>query len=126
MRDNLVNIIRMGLWGIPGFLIGLVLNYLLHGILDIDLYFSYVIVLLSISTINYFVINEIVFKGEKENNKGKRVAGYGIVVFVSKVGEWLCYSLFAGIWGFNYLMVQIIVNVFFLMFKFFLLKQIMR
>ncbi len=73
----MLNIIRMGLWGIPGFIFGLFLNYLLHGIFVIDLYFSYIVVLLSVSTFNYFIIYEKVFQGEKENSKSKRMAGYG-------------------------------------------------
>lgn len=123
MRDNLVNIIRMGLWGLPGILFAFLLNYIFNEFFNWNVYGSYILVTLIISGINFFIVDRVVFKGDKNKKLQKRFVGYFSVVFSSKVGEWLSYSLLVWL-GVYYLLAQLIVSVFFLIYKFIFLKKV--
>lgn len=123
MRDNLVNIIRMGLWGLPGILFAFLLNYIFNEFFQWNVYGSYILVTLIISGINFFIVDRVVFKGDKNKKLQKRFVGYFSVVFSSKVGEWLSYSLLVWL-GVYYLLAQLIVSVCFLIYKFFFLKKV--
>jgi len=121
-----LHILKMGLWGIPGILLAFALNYAFNEILVWNVYFSYLLVLLIITSINYFVIDGIVFKGKKSNSRQKRITAYALVVFVAKALEWGFYSSLIWTFEIHYLIVQLITSVIFLFVKFFLFKNIMR
>lgn len=124
MKENIINIFRMGIWGIPGIILAFILNYIFNEYFEWNVYGAYILVTLCISTLNFLIIDNIIFKQDKSYTTRKRVYGYLIVVFSSKIGEWAMYALL--IWFFNlyYLLAQLIVSMLFLIYKFFFLKKV--
>jgi len=127
--QHLFKIFRFGLWGLPGFILAILLNYLFVDIFEYNIYASYIIILLLISALNFFIVDGIIFKikgQEKKNSPDKRIIGFLMVTLSSRGAEWLAYSLLILYTDFYYLFVQVGVNIFFLSIKYLLLSRIMR
>jgi putative flippase GtrA len=124
VRDTIKGVSKMALWGIPGYLIAFLLNYGLNELFGWNVYFAYFIVSIVVTTLNFFIIDQIVFKGEKGKNLSDRIGGYLSVVYSSKLGEWMLYSLLVWISSIHYLIVQFIVSAIFVFYKYFFLKKV--
>lgn len=114
----------MAIWGIPGYLLAFALNYGFNEILVWNVYFAYFLVSIIITSLNFFIIDEFVFKGEKEKGLKGRIAGYLSIVYSSKIGEWMLYSFLVWITPIHYLLVQLIVSCIFIFYKYFFLKKV--
>lgn len=119
-------IIRMGSWGIPGIIIGLGLNFIFVDFWDWNPYVSYLVVLALVSTLNYVIIEKIVFSGNKIGKIQNRVLSYALTIAASRLGEWGFYSFLTGFLGFFYLHAQIIGSLLFIVLKYYMFKRIMR
>lgn len=131
LRDNVkhletvTQIGRMGLWGLPGIILAFGLNYIIATYSSFDVYFSFFLVLIITSAFNYFIIEEVVFKGPKKNKQMKRIKGYLLIIILTKAGEWAVYSSFIKFWGMYFLFAQFVTSVLFLLIKYFSFKKIM-
>lgn len=116
----------MALWGIPGYLLAFALNFTFNDLLHWNVYLSYFLVSVMVTTLNFFIIDLIVFKGDKGKSLKARILGYLSVVYTSKIGEWLFYSTLIWATAIHYLVVQLITSLVFIFYKFFFLKKAIR
>lgn len=126
---HLFKIFRFGLWGLPGFILAILLNYLFVDIFEYNIYASYIIILLLISALNYFIVDGIIFKKkgeEKKNSPDKRIIGFLMITLSSRGAEWLTYSLIILYTDLYYILVQAGVSIFYLSLKYLLLSRVMR
>lgn len=119
--------IYFGLWGLPGFILSILLNYLFVEYLNINVYESFIYVLLIITILNFFIVDKIVFKSkDKKIESTQRFFLFVTVTLTSRALEWSSYSAVIYIFGFHYILVQIGVSITFVLFKFVVLKRIMK
>lgn len=123
-KDTITGISKMALWGLPGYILAFILNYGFNDIFGWNVYLSYFLVSVIVTTLNYFIIDQIVFKGDKVRGLKERILRYLSIVYSSKIGEWLLYSLLIWVTSINYLFVQLIVSVVFVFYKYFFLKKV--
>ncbi|WP_338224279.1 hypothetical protein [Algoriphagus confluentis] len=126
VKETLSGVSKMALWGIPGYLLAFGLNYGFNDLLHWNVYLSYFLVSVIVTTLNFFIIDMIVFKGDKGKSLKVRILGYLSVVYTSKMGEWLFYSALIWATAFHYLWVQLITTFSFLVYKYFFLKKAFR
>jgi len=120
-------VIRFGLWGLPGFITGILLNLLFVELIQLNVYISYVYVLIILTLVNFFIVDRIVFKSkEKKNNSKKRFMHFTGITLSSRGLEWLSYSALIYFFNFFYIFVQIGVSIIFVFFKYFVLREVMR
>lgn len=120
-------IIRFGLWGLPGFITGILLNYLFVEFANINVYLSYIYVLIILSILNYFIVDRIVFKSDNKKLDVKdRFYRFTIITLSSRGLEWCLYSIIIYLFGFFYIYVQIGVSILFVVLKYFFLRSVMR
>lgn len=124
VKDTLTSVSKMAFWGIPGYLLAFTLNYGLNDRLHWNVYFSYFLVSVTITTLNFFIIDQIVFKGDKGKSYKERILGYLSIVYSSKIGEWLFYSLLIWATAIHYLLAQLITSTVFVFYKYFFLKKV--
>lgn len=126
VKDTLTGVSKMALWGVPGYILAFTLNYAFNELLLWNVYLSYFFVSVTVTTLNFFIIDLIVFEGDKDKNLLARVLGYLSVVYISKIGEWLIYSILIWTTSIHYLIIQLIVTLAFVIFKFQLLKKVLK
>lgn len=124
VKETLSGISKMALWGIPGYALAFGLNYAFNDLLFWNVYLSYFLVSVMVTTLNFFIIDLLVFKGDKEKNLKVRILGYLSVVYTSKIGEWLFYSALIWATAIHYLVVQLITSIVFIFYKYFFLKKV--
>lgn len=127
MLSQLWQVIRFGTWGLPGFLLGIALNFSLVEFAGINVYASYVYTLIVLTLMNYFIVDKIIFKSsEKRHNSTKRFTLFTCITLTSRALEWSCYSLLIYFFEFYYILVQIVVSILFVAIKYFVLKPVMN
>ena len=126
LKDTFAGVSKMAIWGIPGYILAFALNYAFNDLLFWNVYVSYFLVSVTVTTLNFFIIDLFVFEGEKDKSLLTRVLGYLSVVYISKIGEWLIYSIIIWTTSIYYLLVQFIVTFAFILFKFQLLKKVLK
>ncbi|WP_111672183.1 GtrA family protein [Algoriphagus litoralis] len=124
VKETLSGISKMALWGVPGYLLAFGLNYTFNDLLHWNVYLSYFLVSVMVTTLNFFIIDQIVFKGDKGKSQKARILGYLSVVYTSKIGEWAFYSLLIWRTSIHYLLVQLITSLVFIFYKYFFLKKV--
>jgi putative flippase GtrA len=124
LKETFAGISKMAIWGIPGYVLAFALNYAFNGLFYWNVYLSYFLVSAIVTILNFFIIEQIVFKGDKGKSQKVRIMGYLSVVYSSKIGEWAFFSLL--IWGtsIHYLLVQLITSLVFIFYKYFFLKKV--
>lgn len=123
VKETLTGVSKMALWGVPGYLLGFGLNFAFNDLLHWNVYLSYFLVSVMVTTLNFFIIDLIVFKGDKGKSLKVRILGYLSVVYTSKIGEWLFYSALIWATAIHYLIVQMITTFIFIVYKYFFLKN---
>jgi putative flippase GtrA len=126
LKLYLFNVLRMGLWGLPGILLAFSLNFVLHKKLEVNIYLAYAIVISIVTALNYFVINNIVFKGKKIKSTKYRVGNYTLIVAGSKISEWALYSLIIYLSDIYFLVAQLFVSVIFVFIKYSSFKAVIK
>lgn len=122
-----IKFIQFGLWGIPGFVLSILLNVFFVEMIDLNVYISFVYVLLIITFLNYFIVDKIVFKSDnKKIAAGNRFILFVAVTLSSRALEWSSYSAIIYFFGFHYILVQIFVSASFVLFKFLVLRKVMK
>lgn len=124
VKESLSGISKMALWGIPGYVLAFGLNYAFNDLLHWNEYLSYFLVSAIVTTLNFFIIDLIVFKGDKGKGTKARILGYLSVVYTSKIGEWLFYSALIWATSIDYLLVQLITSIVFISYKYFFLRKV--
>jgi len=124
LKETITSFSKMALWGIPGFIIAFFLNYTFNDLFNWNVFVSYFLVSIVITSLNFFIIDQIVFKGEKETNLRKRITGYLSIVYISKCGEWISYSGLVWLTSIHYLIIQFIVSLVFVFIKYVFLKKV--
>lgn len=117
--------IRMGAWGLPGLALAFGLNILFVTFFNWNVYATYILVLAIVTSLNYFIIDEIVFRGDKSRNRQQRIAGYTLIVVFSRLSEWVVYTLLIWLLGIFFLLAQLLVSLLFLVVKYFSFKKLM-
>jgi len=119
--------IQFGLWGIPGFILSIILNGLFVEFFSINVYISFFYVLLIITVLNFFIVDGIVFKSNNKKLKTKnRFLLFVSVTLSSRALEWTSYSVVIYLFGFHYILVQIGVSATFVLAKFLILRKVMK
>lgn len=126
LKETIAGFSKMALWGIPGYILAFILNYTFNDFFNWNVYLSYFIVSIVITSLNFFIVDQIVFKGDKQKSLKKRMIGYLSIVYSSKIGEWISYSFLIWITTLHYLVVQFIVSFVFVFYKYFYLKKVIR
>lgn len=116
----------MALWGVPGYLLAFALNYAFNDILGWDVYLAYFLVSVIVTSLNFLIVDHFVFSGEKGRKLKDRILGYLSIVYTSKIGEWLLYSFLIWVSSIHYLIVQLIISITFVFYKYFFLKKAIR
>lgn len=120
-------VLIFGISGMPGFVIAICLNYTLVDVFNLNIYGSYVIVLLFVSLINYFIVDNVVFNNrDKEHGPLKRFSGFISVIFTSRFLEWILYSIIIYLTNIYYIIIQIFVSAAFIFIKYYALKKIFK
>ena len=126
-KIKIPRVLFFGISGLPGFIIAIALNYTLVDVFNLNIYGSYVIVLLFVSFMNYFIVDKFVFtNSNKEHGSFKRFSGFISVIFTSRFFEWILYSILIYLTNIYYIIVQIFVSTMFVFFKYFVLKKIFK
>lgn len=123
VKETLIGVSKMALWGIPGYVLAFALNYAFNDLLHCNVYISYFLVSVMVTTLNFFIIDLIVFKGDKGKSLKVKIFGYLSVVYTSKIGEWLFYSSLIWATAIHYLWVQMITTISFIVYKYLFLKK---
>lgn len=120
-------VIYFGISGLPGFVIAIGLNYTLVDLLNLNVYGSYIVVLIVVSLMNYFIIDKYIFPDQnKKNSTLKKFTGFAAVIVTSRVLEWMMYSLIVYHTNIYYIFIQIFVSTLFVFIKYFILKKIFK
>jgi len=125
--QDIPKFIYFGLWGLPGFFLSLLLNYTFIEYFNINVYESFIYVLLIITLLNFFIVDKIVFKSKnKKIEPTQRFFLFVSITLTSRALEWSSYSAAIYLFGFHYLLVQIAVSLTFVLLKFVVLKRVMN
>lgn len=124
VKDTLTGVSKMALWGVPGYILAFALNYSFNDILGWNVYLAYFLVSVIVTSLNFLIVDHFVFSGEKGRKLKDRILGYLSIVYSSKIGEWFLYSLLVWVSSIHYLIVQLIVSITFIFYKYFFLKKV--
>lgn len=125
-RDLTLKLIRFLLAGIPTFLVALPLNWLLVSKMGLPKLGTYACVLVTQTTVNFFICRWFVFREKEQKPMAARFLPFIGGVLLFRAADWAVYSILVGVFGLWYLGVQIANAVIFSLLKFAFVKKVME